>query len=184
MAELLTRFSPDLEVRSGGDGRHVYGLLVPYGPVADVADAGGRPYRERFVMGAFRRTIVERGSRVKLLVAHDHRRLPIGKFTSLTEDAAGLVGEARVSQTAAGDEALELVRDGTVDAFSIGFAPVRDRVADDGVLERTEVALREASLVGLPAYEDALVAGVRTAVPVLSAEAARARLTLLDLESR
>jgi hypothetical protein len=66
-----------------------------------------------------------------------------------------------VSKTTAGDEALELLRDGALDSFSVGFAPIR-HVKRDKVTVRTEVALREASLVTFPAYEDALVQAVRS----------------------
>jgi len=180
MADLLTRVTPDLEIRSDGTGRTLYGLLVPFGPVAEVADGGGRPYRERFVAGSCQRTASERQDKVRLLVNHDARRLPIGRFTLLREDPAGLYGEAKVSKTTAGDEVLELARDGAV-SFSVGFRGVRERMADDGVLERTEIALRECSVTGTPAYEDALVAGVRSlSAPTLSPEAARLRLLELS----
>lgn len=179
MADLIHRYAPDLEVRSDGAGRTVFGLLVPYGPTAEVDDGRG-VYQERFVPGAFARSIRERGDRVKLLLNHNARALPVGKFTELREDPAGLVGAARVSQTAQGDEALELVRDGVLDAFSVGFRPVRQRRAVDGVTERVEVALREASLVAFPAYDGALVGGVRSNVRTISREAAQARLALLE----
>lgn len=179
MADLLHRYTPDLEVRSDGTGRTVHGLLVPFGQTARVDDGRGA-YDERFVAGAFARTIAERGDRVKLLVNHDQRAIPVGRFTLLREDAAGLYGEARVSQTAAGEEALTAARDGLLDAFSVGFRPVRERRATDGAVERTEVALREASLVAFPAYEGALVAGVRNAFPELSPEAALRRLDLYE----
>ena len=43
-----------------------------------------------------------------------------------------MYGEARVSKTAAGDEVLELVRDGALDSFSVCFQPITDRIAKDG----------------------------------------------------
>src|SRR5207253_1021972 len=80
----------------------------------------------------------------------------------LREDTAGLYMEARVSKTAPGDEVLELVRDGALDALSVGFQPVQDRQADDGTVERTEVKLREISVVTMGAYEGAAISGVRS----------------------
>lgn len=168
----------DLEVRS--DRRTVHGLVVPFGEVADIHEYG-RTYRERFVRGAFERTIRERGERTKLLTSHDgHNRLPIGRAVELREDAAGLFGAFRVSQTQTGDEVLELVRDGALDSFSIGFRPVRERSAHDPsgpVVERTEVALREVSVVTFPAYAGAQIAGVR-AEPFLTADEARRRVAV------
>ncbi|MFP5256078.1 MAG: HK97 family phage prohead protease [Acidimicrobiia bacterium] len=176
---VLHRTSADLELRSDGDGRTVYGIAVPFGQVAEVPDDYGSSYRETFVRGSFARTIVERGSRVKLLANHDRRRFPIGRPTVLREDAAGLYMEARISKTRDGDEALELIRDGALDRFSIGFRPIRHRVTPERVVERTEVALSEVSLVAFPAYDGAVLAGVRSG-PFLTLEAARKRLALID----
>jgi HK97 family phage prohead protease len=148
----------DLVVR-GGNGRTVYGLAVPFDREATVDDGFGR-YREVFRHGAFTRTINAGLDRVKFLINHDRQRLPIGKAISLREDPAGLIGEFYVSVTREGDDALELVKDGVLDAFSIGFAPIQER-DNKGLVERLEVKLRETSLVAFPAYEGALVAGVR-----------------------
>ena len=156
---LSRAFVSDIEIRSDGDGRTVHGIIVPFGVTARVSD-GGRPYDEMFERGAFARTIQHQGSRVKLLSQHDSRRNPLGRATLLREDAAGLYGEFRVSATAAGDEALELLRDGALDSFSVGFRPIKHETRNR-VLVRTEVGMREASLVTFPAYESALVGGVR-----------------------
>lgn len=149
----------DLEVR--GDGRTVVGIAVPYDAPTAIRDASGA-YTEIFRRGAFAKTIIERGDRVKFLAQHDRRSMPLGKATLLREDAAGLYGEFRVSATAAGDEALELIKDGALDAFSVGFRPVKDRKNSDGTLvERLEAGLDEVSAVAFPAYDGALIAGVR-----------------------
>lgn len=153
----------DLSTR--GDGRTVFGIAVPFDREARVNDGLG-PYTEVFKRGAFAKTIREQGAKVKLLVNHDKMsRLPIGRATSLREDAAGLYGEFRISATREGDEALTLVSDGVVDAFSVGFAPIQERESD-GRVERTEVSLREVSLVAFPAYADAAIAGLRSMAEV------------------
>lgn len=160
MSELISRaFSADLEVRADGTGRTLHGIVVPFDRVARVSD-GGPSYDEMFRMGAFAKTIRERGDRVKLLSQHDARSNPLGRATLLREEPAGLYGEFTVSRTTAGDEALELVRDGALDSFSVGFTPIK-HVTERGVKVRVEVGLREASLVTFPAYADALVGGVR-----------------------
>lgn len=152
-------YAVDLEIR--GDGRTVYGIAVPFDQVARVNDGRG-PYDEVFRMGAFRETIINRsGARVKLMANHDAKRFPVGRATSLREDPAGLVGEFHVSATRDGDEALELVRDGVLDSFSVGFTPVKHQRNREGVVERLAVALREVSVVAFPAYAGAAIAGVR-----------------------
>lgn len=165
MSEQFTRtFAGDLTVRADTEGRTVTGIVVPFGTVARVSD-GGAPYDEMFAPGAFTRTIAERGDRVKLLMQHNSAE-PIGRATLLREDAAGLYGEFRVSAVPAGDQAIELVRDGVIDSFSVGFAKVKHR-KDKGVVVRTEVALREASLVTFPAYDTARITALRTALESL-----------------
>jgi HK97 family phage prohead protease len=149
--------SQDLHVRS--DGRTVFGIAVPYNSPTVVNDGFG-PYTEVFNRGSFAKTIQERGDRVKLLVNHDRvGRLPIGRATTLREDASGLFMEARISKTVGGDEVLELIRDGAIDGFSVGFQPVKDREVDTRTIERVEVRLNEVSAVAFPAYEGAPVEG-------------------------
>lgn len=148
-----------------GDGRTVYGLAVPFGEVALVSDGDGRPYKERFERGAFARSIRERGEKIKLLVGHDHRRLPIGKAVTLEERADGLFAEFAVSDTTAGRDALTAVRDGLAGGFSIGFAGIHDHW-DGDVLVRDECSLREISIVGYQAYAGATIGGVRSSVNV------------------
>lgn len=177
---VLYRSTADL-VRATPSERIIHGCVLPYGETVTVDDGEG-PYRERFEFGAFRRSIAERAHKVRLLVQHDRRgRLPIGKAQRLEERSDGLYGEFRVANTRDGDDALTLAAEGLVD-FSAGFRGISQRRESDGTLVRTEAALSEASLVGMPAYSRAVVAGVRDNERTLSAEAATARLTLLTLE--
>lgn len=180
MADRLTRATPvDLEVR--GDGRTVVGIAVPFGDPTEIREANGRSYSESFVRGSFARTIAERTGRIKFLGQHNRGTMPLGVPTLLREDAAGLYAELRVSKTAAGDEALELIRDGALDGLSIGFRPIRDHwSADRSAVERREVRLDEISAVAFPAYAGALVTAVRSGIPHLSAETALRRLALLE----
>lgn len=162
------------------DGRRISGTVVPYGQVATVNDGAGE-FRERFAPGAFRRSLEQRGDKTKLLVNHDSmRRLPIGKVDSIAESTQGLVAEFAVSKTRDGDEALELVRDGVLDSFSVGFRPIRSKTVG-GVVERVEAALKEVSVVAFPAYAAATIAGVRSdsSSRFLEVDVARRRLGLL-----
>jgi len=167
MSSILSReYVAELEIRSDGTGRTVHGILVPYGQVARVSD-GGPAYDEEFAPGAFARDLAARNGRfggVKMLYQHN-RTEPIGRAIDLREDAAGLYGSFAISRTARGDEALELLRDGVLDSFSIGFRPVDPSpdapIPGDGRVLRTKAALRETSLVTFPAYAGAVVAGVR-----------------------
>lgn len=167
MTALTRAFAADLSIRADRDGRTVTGLVVPFGVPARVSD-GGPAYEEKFARGAFAKTIAERGDRVKLLLQHNSSE-PIGRATLLREDAAGLYGEFRVSAVPAGEQALELVRDGVIDSFSVGFTPIKHS-KDGAVTVRTEVRLREASLVTFPAYDGARVLALRAALAGLPEE--------------
>jgi HK97 family phage prohead protease len=161
MTQLTREFSADIEIRADGTGRTVHGILVPYGQVARVSD-GGPSYDEEFAPGAFARDLAARAGDyrgVKFLYQHN-RTEPIGRAVDLREDTAGLYGSFKISDTARGNEALELLRDGVLDSFSIGFRPLLEQRRGT-VTVRTKAALRETSLVTFPAYAGALVAGVR-----------------------
>lgn len=158
MTQLETRWfsADDVEVR-GTSGRTVTGILVPFDRPATIGGAFTEVFRAGAFQGAARRP--------PLYAMHRHRTdLPIGRFDVLREDARGLYGEAPIAPTAAGDEALELVRAGVLDSFSIGFTtvPGGDRWSQNRrSVERVRVELREASLVAAPAYADAIVEAVR-----------------------
>lgn len=160
-------YETDLEIRKDGDGRTIAGIVVPY----DVEQRIHHSLTEVFRRGAFSR-VIPNAHRVKLLVSHDAQALPIGRATLLREDTAGLYGEFRVSKGSRSDDILELVRDGALSEFSIGFQPLKDHRRPDGVVERLAAHLAEVSLVTFGAYgQAAQVAAVRqpSATPNLDA---------------
>jgi HK97 family phage prohead protease len=160
-------YETDMEIRKDGDGRTICGIVVPY----DVEQRIHHSLVEVFRRGVFSR-VVPNAHRVKLLVSHDAQALPIGRATLLREEAHGLYGEFRISKGSRSDDILELVRDGALSEFSIGFAPLKDNRRPDGVIERLAAHLAEVSLVTFGAYgQAATVAGVRevSATPNLDA---------------
>jgi uncharacterized protein len=160
---ILTReFPSTLVLRDDGDGRVLVGPLLPWGTTARVVDRG------RLVVETFERGALAGADpgRIPLTSRHprDAGELPIGRLVELEErdDAAWMA--ARVSRTAAGDEVLELARDGVPLGLSIGFmevpggsrwSPDRSRVT------RTKAALDHVAIVRVPAYAGAGVVGVR-----------------------
>lgn len=159
MTELHRSFTPDLEIRSGGDGRTICGIAVPYERQQRI-DAR---LTEQFARSAFRDQL-RAAHRVRF--AREHVTLGgtlIGATKLLRDDAAGLYGEWRVSKTVAGDETLELVRDGALRELSIGFREGQNRRLPGGVLERVTATLTEVAVVSEGAYgEHAVVAAVRS----------------------
>ncbi len=141
-------YDATLELRADGDGRTVVGIAVPY----DVEQRIGPGLVEVFRKGVFR-NVTRAANRVKLLYQHK-TDAPIGRAIMLEERDGGLYGEFRISKTEAGDEALELIRDGVLSNLSVGFQPLEDRKVN-GVINRMKAHLAEVSLVTFGAYGDA-----------------------------
>lgn len=168
---LYRSFTPELELRSHGDGRTIVGIAVPYQRPQLISYG----LTEQFARGAFNAQIAASHQRVRgvgmpgnrVPFARDHMALGgtlIGRASLLRDDSAGLYGEWKVSATPAGDETLELVRDGALSNLSIAFREGQNRPLPGGVIERVTAELREVAVVLEGAYgESALVSAVRAA---------------------
>lgn len=154
-------WTPELEVRSEGDGRTVFGIAVPYNKPQRIDDT----LTEVFLPGAFRKQI---NSANRVVFTRDHLAhggALIGRLTEMRDDAKGLYFEARIAKTTAGDDTLELLREGVLDEVSIGFAERQNRRRPDGVIERVTAHLSEVAAVLQGAYgRGARASGVRSAV--------------------
>jgi HK97 family phage prohead protease len=107
--------------------------------------------------------------------------VPFDRTARVSDGGPSYMEGFHVSKTAAGDEALELLRDGALDSFSVGFSPIQHVRDNEKTVWRTEVGLREASLVTFPAYEGALIGGVRALTPDDLAELAQMLRQSVDL---
>lgn len=159
--ELIYRsFPPDLEVRSGGDGRTVHGIAVPWESPQRIDDM----LTEQFARGAFNHQLAA-PQRVRFSREHlDLGGSLIGVAKTLRDDAAGLYVELRTSKTPVGDETLELIKDGALPQLSVGFRERRNRrVPGTTVTERVEANLFEVAATLQGAYGDlAAIGGVRS----------------------
>ena len=161
MTVLVRSFTTALHVRDDGDGRVLFGALLPWGTEAQVQDRG------RLVVESFQRGALADvdPATVPLTARHprDAETLPIGRTVELEDRADAAWGAWRVSATALGDEVLELARDGVPLGLSVGFMEVpggsrwlsRDRII------RTHATLDHVAVVRVPAYAGAGVVGVR-----------------------
>lgn len=146
MENMITR---SFEIRAtDAEKREVSGIAVPYN---DTIDIGGG-WSERFEKGA-----VDLTADVKLF--RDHEDI-IGVVTEMQESDEGLMIKAKISETVLGNETLNLVKDGAIRSFSVGFIPVVDEKKDKTII-RKKVNLKEVSLVAFPAYDKAEVLSVR-----------------------
>jgi len=146
MENIITR---SFEIRAtDAEQRTVEGIAVPYN---DTIDIGGG-MKERFAPGA-----VDLNADVKLF--RDHKEI-IGLVTKMEDSEEGLIIRAKISETSLGNETLNLVKDGAIRSFSVGFIPVIDEKKDNTII-RKKVDLKEVSLVAFPAYDKAEVLSVR-----------------------
>lgn len=146
MENMITR---SFEIRAtDSEQRTVEGVAVPFNETIDI----GGGWSERFEKGA-----VDTNADVKLF--RDHKEI-IGKVTEMEESDDGLLIRAKISDTSLGNETLELVKDGAIRSFSVGFIPVVDEKKDKTII-RKKVDLKEVSLVAFPAYDNAAVLAVR-----------------------
>lgn len=157
-----TTFHAELRV-DASDGRVLTGLAVPYDTITM---KGPYPGGERFARGSFKRTIKNQAGRLpKLFRHHDHSQA-IGTAIEMRDTDEGLLASWRVADTPAGNAALQEVREGVLDALSVGFQAVRE-AAVGGVREVREARLLEVSLTPVPSYDGAVVMSLRSATQPL-----------------
>jgi len=141
------------------EGRTVEGYAAAFGNV----DLGQDLIHE----GAFAKTLLERGNKVKFLWQHDQHE-PLGRPIEMHEDSAGLFVKAIISDTARGRDALALLRDEAISGLSIGYDAIPGGTdyskSDDGETVRNlrELRLWEFSLVSMPMNEAATVTALKT----------------------
>lgn len=144
---------PVAEVKASDDGWEVAGYASTWD--RDLGDDVVHP-------GAFAKSLAG-GGKVRFLFAHDAAQV-LGRPLELKEDAQGLFGRFRISKTRLGQDVHQLLMDGALDSFSIGFIP-RDFDRDEkaGVRNLKAVDLLECSLVALPMQPRATVTSVKEA---------------------
>lgn len=127
--------------------RTLTGLAVPYGPAGN---------GWTFAPGSLSWSDT---SRVKLAVNHDYSKI-VGVATDLRDTPDGLIASFRLPNTDAADKAIADVKAGLLDGLSVGVE-ITDYTPgnmDTGTPDTiTAATLREVSLTGVPAFDDARV---------------------------
>lgn len=153
-----------------------YSLPLPIGEVKALPDDApdGPAYEVEGYLAAFNNTdlggdvvlpgafdaSLAAGHKVRFLRQHDHSKV-LGTVLALKADAHGLHGRFKISRTPLGEETYQLLKDGALDSFSIGYLPDEAEHKDGGVRELKQVTLLEASVVSLPMNPRALVTAVK-----------------------
>lgn len=113
--------------------------------------------------GAYARTLASK-SKVRFLWSHSPM-MPLGVPKRLLEDKRGLFGTFRISKTRLGEETHQLVKDGAVDSFSIGFIANDYSINKQGIRELKSVSLIEVSLVAVPMNDSAIITDFKSFLP-------------------
>lgn len=157
-AQLVT---VDAAAPDGEPKRTITGLAVPWDTTATLS--GGETVQ--FLKGS----ISDDATSVKLLEFHDDTRV-IGKVTALASTDEGLMFEAKIASTRAGDDALELLKMGALDSVSVGAIPIKFKTTPDGTMLVSEARMIELSVVTVPAYAEAQVYSVAASAAEESVE--------------
>jgi uncharacterized protein len=139
------------------DARTFEGYAAAYGNVDSDNDI--------IEMGAFAKSIKEGFPAKRIKVLWQHKAdMPIGMPVDMREDSKGLWVKSKISRTAKGDEAIELMRDGVIDRMSVGFSIPggKSTIDGQGIRHIYEGKLFEYSLVTWPANDQAIITGVKT----------------------
>ena len=148
---LSAGFALDVEAAAGEPAREIRGLAAPYNVPATVT--GGTSVM--FAPGS----LPVDGKNPKLFMYHDASQ-PVGLVTDRKESADGMLFTAKIAATAAGDEALQLAKEGVLDSVSVGVNVIDSYEAEDGTVVITAAEWTELSLVPIPAFSSATITDV------------------------
>jgi HK97 family phage prohead protease len=159
-----------VEVRAVDEAQRTAVMVVcRYGETSDRL-----PRRERFMPGAFTKSVGARGGRIPFTTRHTDGTGVVDKSTVVarpvtwqTGDAPELRAVLRFFDTPDGWEAFWRAKDGELDAGSVGFRAIDERTAPDGAREVAEAALHHVALLSraevMPAYDAPRLLEVRAA---------------------
>jgi HK97 family phage prohead protease len=139
-----------LDAAGDTPSRTISGIAVPYNVTATVSDGTQVMFRP----GA----LPVDGKAPKLFMYHDASQ-PVGLVTGRVDTDEGMLFTAKVSKTAAGDDALELAKDGVIDSVSVGVNPTEYDM-DGNTMVVTAADWMELSLVPIPAFAGATITDV------------------------
>jgi hypothetical protein len=149
-----------------GDGRTVDVRIIPYGERIQHDDGlGGVPrgerYTEEMMPGVFSHQ-VNAASRVVANYEHEQGVHGIvGRGMALRDGPDGFHGTFNMLKTAAGDTALELVREGVLDGVSFEAKFKKSVRNAEGVVQRFKADLYAVAFTRFGAYKGAKVLAVR-----------------------
>jgi len=140
---------------------------------------------DRFLPGAWKKSIKERGPKAKnrIWVLKDHDiTQQVAKPTEITEDGSGLLFTFRIPETTLGNDVLTLYREGYITEHSVGFDLVKGKYAENelGGFDYKEAVLWEGSSVAWGMNEHTPTLSVRS----LTTESVAAHVSKIERTKR
>jgi HK97 family phage prohead protease len=147
--------SIDAAAGDGTPSRTITGIAVPYGVPATVSDGTQVVFEQG--------SLPVEGKAPRLYMNHDSNQA-IGIVTERVDTPEGMLFSAKISKTAAGDEALQLALDGVLDSVSVGVNPTKSRANDDGSVTVLAADWIELSMVPVPAFAGAIITDIAASI--------------------
>ena len=147
--------SIDAAAGDGTPSRTITGIAVPYGVAATVSDGTAVTFEQG--------SLPVEGKAPRLYMNHDSNQA-IGIVTERVDTAEGMLFSAKISKTAAGDEALQLALDGVLDSVSVGVNPTKTRANEDGSVTVLAADWIELSMVPVPAFAGAIITDIAASI--------------------
>ena len=147
--------SIDAAAGDGTPSRTITGIAVPYGVPATVSDGTQVVFEQG--------SLPVEGKAPRLYMNHDSNQA-IGIVTERVDTPEGMLFSAKISKTAAGDEALQLALDGVLDSVSVGVNPTKSRANDDGSITVLAADWIELSMVPVPAFAGAIITDIAASI--------------------
>ena len=147
--------SIDAAAGDGTPSRTITGIAVPYGVAATVSDGTAVTFEPG--------SLPVEGKAPRLYMNHDSNQA-IGIVTERVDTPEGMLFSAKISKTAAGDEALQLALDSVLDSVSVGVNPTKTRANKDGSITVLEADWIELSMVPVPAFAGAIITDIAASI--------------------
>ena len=152
----ITDLTIDAAAPDEPPSRSITGLACPWG--VTTIDSLGTSVR--FEAGS----LPEDGRAPKLVDSHDLSKV-VGLVTERVSTDQGMMFTAKIAPTAAGNDALELLKMGALDAVSVGVEPTKFKFDKNGTMVVTAANWHELSLVAVPAFDQARITSVAASAP-------------------
>jgi HK97 family phage major capsid protein/HK97 family phage prohead protease len=173
----------DIQIRNDGTGRIVDAYAAVFLRPTEIVDQDGH-YNEQIAQAAFNNTLVQR--RDKVFCAYNHGKtlagtpsdrwsLPIGTPVEMRADATGLLTATRYNTGDDAERVLDAIKNKSLKGMSFTGVFLRsdpeltgpwseygpNRSGELPLVTRLEIALIEYGPTPIPAYDDAVILGVR-----------------------